>query len=415
MLVALLLGCSEYELDKHTPDPFVPEPDILVEPSVLEWPTLGLGCVEEQLVTVSNVGEGPLSLDGTWFEGDEATSAELVSGTLQPGESLTLSVRFAPTAAGESLGDLVVRSDDPDEPEVLVPSVGRCAAQGLVTDTFVQESAPVDVLWVIDNSGSMGQEQARVAAAISAFFDWFTTLNLDYHMGVITTDIVNPLYSGSLVGTPSYIDTTTVNAAAELAEAIAVGTEDMGDESGLRAVELALSEPNLSGANAGFLRPNAQLVIAFLSDEPEHSEYDAAHYIAFLESLKADRSEILVSAIVGDYATGCSNVCEEQAQDAQPGDKYLDVVSAFGGVSGSICACDLEPVLDEIGMESTRYVRSFVLSETPLDSSQIVVFVDGTEATAWSWVEMTNEIVFETPPLNGSEVVVRYPAAYTCE
>ncbi len=414
MLVAWLLACSDYELDHKPDEPGVPEPDIVVEPSVLEWPTVGVGCVEEQLVTVSNVGEGPLSLASTYFEGDAAWSSELRTDTIQPGESIQFSVRFSPVAAGEVTGDLLVQSDDPDEPEVIVATVGRSAAEGLVSDAFVQEAAPIDVLWVIDNSGSMGQEQARVASAIRSFFDWFTTLNLDYQMGVITTDIVNPIYSGRLVGSPAFIDGSTTNPETELAEAIAVGTEDMGDESGLRAVELALSDPLISAENAGFLRPDANLAIVFLTDEPEHSEFDAAHYVSFLQTLKADPGDILVSGIVGDYGTGCSNTCEGLPQDAQPSDKYLDVVTAFSGVAGSICTCDLAPVLDEIGMETTRYIRSFVLSRTPTDSTAIVVYVDGEEVDGWTYVELTNEIVFDTPPLNGAAVVVRYPATLSC-
>ncbi|MDP2315139.1 MAG: choice-of-anchor D domain-containing protein [Pseudomonadota bacterium] len=414
MLLVGLLACSDYELDKRETEPNVASPDILVEPSSLEWPTIGVNCVEEQLVTVSNVGPGPLTLAATYAEGD-ALSAEMRTDTLASGESLTFTVRFSPTVAGESLGDIIVQSDDPDQPEVAVESEGRAASEGLISDRFTQSAAPVDVLWVIDNSGSMAQEQTRVASAITSFFSWFTTLNLDYHMGVITTDVVNPLYSGRLVGLPAYIDENTVGAESELAEAIAVGTEDMGDESGLAAVELALSAPVVSTENAGFLRPDAHLAIIFLSDEPEFSVPDSAHYIEFLKTLKADPADILVSAIVGDQATGCSNTCAEGPQDAQPGDKYLEVVSAFSGVFGSICTCDLAPTLDEIGLETTRYVRSFRLSEVPTDPAAIAVYVEGEPNLDWSWIEATNEIVFTTPPLNGSEIIVRYPSTLSCE
>ena len=65
MFVISLIACSDYALDKRETEPAVPEPDIVVEPSQLEWPTTAVGCIEEQLVTVSNVGEGPLTLDAT--------------------------------------------------------------------------------------------------------------------------------------------------------------------------------------------------------------------------------------------------------------------------------------------------------------------------------------------------------------
>jgi hypothetical protein len=415
MLLALLTACSDYELDKRSPEPEVPLPEILVEPSQLDWDTLGLNCVDEQVVTVTNIGAGPLTVSGTYAEGNPAWTAEMATGTLAPAESLTFTVRFSPATPGDQEGTIVVNSDDPEEPEVEVPSEGTAVAEGLVSDRFIQEASPVDVVWVIDNSGSMAQEQARVSAAINSFFAWFTTLNLDYQMGVITTDVVNPVYSGRLVGAPTFITPATPSPEAELAEAIQVGTEDMGDESGLAATELAFSEPVLSAENAGFMRPDANLVIVYLSDEPEFSAPDSAHYISFLQGLKADPSDILVSAIVGDYGTGCSNTCDDAAQDAQPGDKYLDVVTAFSGVFGSICTCDLAPILSEIGLEATRYVRTFALTSVPTDPTAIAVFVEGIENTDWTWEAATNEIVFTLPPLNGDEIIVRYPTTMTCE
>src|SRR6185295_15217874 len=106
---------------------------------------------------------------------------------------------------------IVISSDDPDDPEVTVAVGGVAMNSRLIDDIFVQDVDPVDVLWVIDNSGSMLEEQARVMASINAFYSYFVTLNLDYHMGVIATDIVNPTLSGRLVGSPTYIDSATEN------------------------------------------------------------------------------------------------------------------------------------------------------------------------------------------------------------
>ncbi len=415
LLLLLLVSCSDYKLDAQRPEPTVSEPDIEVSPAELEWASIGVDCAADQVVTISNVGAGPLSIEGTTITGSAAWSSEFLTDTLAPGESVRLVVRFAPGQAGDFTGQLSVVSDDPDEPTVDVPAIGTAAASRPTSDRFIQEAAPVDVLWVIDNSSSMSTEQARVAAGITTFFSWFTLLNLDYHMGVITSDTVNPIYSGRLVGVPPYIDGATPSPTAELAEAINVGEEDMGNESGLRAAELALSEPLTSAENLGFLRPEARLAVVFLSDEPEQSEYDAAYYIAFFQSLKADPTHVLISGIVGETATGCATTCTDVANNAQPGDKYIEVVNAFGGVFGSICDCDLSPTLDAIGMATTRYIRSFILSELPSDSSTIAVFVEGVESTDWTYLQFTNEILFGTPPINGSEVIVRYATAVTCE
>ena len=414
-LLLLLASCSDYELDVRRPEPTISEPDIEVSPAELEWATMGVDCAADQIVTISNVGAGSLTLAGTSIAGSSAWSSEFLTNTLAPGESVRLAVRFSPNTGGDFTGQLTVVSDDPDEPSVDVPAIGHAAISGPMSDRFVQEAAPVDVLWVIDNSSSMSTEQARVAAGITTFFSWFTLLNLDYHMGVITSDIVNPIYAGRLVGAPTYIDSATPSPVAELAEAINVGEEDMGNESGLQAAEMALSEPLTSAENLGFLRPEARLAVVFLSDEPEQSEYDAAHYIAFFQSLKADPTHGLINGIVGETATGCATTCADIANTAQPGDKYIEVVNAFGGVFGSICDCDLAVTLDQIGMATTRYIRSFILSELPSDPATISVFVEGVESTDWTYVEITNEILFGTPPVNGSEVIVRYATPVTCE
>jgi hypothetical protein len=62
----------------------------------------------------------------------------------------------------------------------------------LVTDTFhvtVNHSQKkVDVLFVLDNSGSMTQEIGQVRDSFSKFIRGFAESNVDYHIGLISTD-----------------------------------------------------------------------------------------------------------------------------------------------------------------------------------------------------------------------------------
>ena len=46
----------------------------------------------------------------------------------------------------------------------------------------------VDILWVIDNSGSMATSQAQVAASFNSFIQGFQSTNFDYQMAVTTSD-----------------------------------------------------------------------------------------------------------------------------------------------------------------------------------------------------------------------------------
>lgn len=408
-----LTGCSDYIISEKNEEE-EGTPDIEVVPSEVTFQTVAPGCTDYQTITITNVGITSLEVKNLSTTGDTTIMVESFAGILEPGQAQTVNVRFLPTHDGSASATVIVASDDPDEPEVAVPSAGEASAIRLHADTFTQAASDIDVLWVIDNSSSMGEEQARVQAAINGYFSYFQTLNLDYHMGVVTSDIVTATMAGRLQGEPKFIDTTTVSPEVELAEAINVGTEDQGDESGLAAAELALSEPLLSTDNAGFLREDARLSIIWLSDEPEQSAEDAAHYIEFIDTLKSDPDYFILAAIVGDPTTGCTTKCEGVASSATDGSKYADVVAAFGGVFESICTCDLGPALMALGAFSTEWLIRFPLSSVPIDPTEIVVTVDGAITFDWVYEADTNSVVFNVPPPEGSAISVQYDLDASC-
>jgi hypothetical protein len=68
-------------------------------------------------------------------------------------------------------------------------------------DVFQQNQRnKVDVLMVVDNSGSMIEEQAKLGANFQAFIQYFQDIDVDYQIGVITTDMVNESDQGRLRG-----------------------------------------------------------------------------------------------------------------------------------------------------------------------------------------------------------------------
>jgi hypothetical protein len=418
MLILALIGCSDsgFVLRRH--EPFPAEPDIEVHPAEVAFPPMALGCSSDTVVEIVNVGEGPLELDGTFLRGREDGledySVEFLQDSLLPGDSANLVVQFAPTQIGDAGAELLVDSDDPDEPRLHVPISGQAFDPTWQLDMFDQTPDPIDVLWVIDNSGSMWQERDRVTTEISSFFKWFERMGLDYHMGVVTTDVVNPLYSGKLVGSPTYVTPESPDPEGQLAVAIDVGGLEMGNEAGLAAMQLALSEPLVSGYNAGFYRDEARLMVIFLSDEPDQSLPDADAYIAFLDTLKPERDDIFLAAIVGDRDRGCHGSCAGDPQDANPGNKYLDAAEAFNGFEESICTCDLAPAMERMGFEATWYVRSYALSNVPGRTDMLQVWVDGKHASGWSYDPDHNAVVFDSAPPLGSQIVVRYPVDLTC-
>ena len=66
--------------------------------------------------------------------------------------------------------------------------------ENTIQESFTQETnisiqkPSVDMLFVIDNSGSMQQEQKALADNFSTFIDNFLEKNIDFKIGIITTD-----------------------------------------------------------------------------------------------------------------------------------------------------------------------------------------------------------------------------------
>jgi hypothetical protein len=415
MSLLWLLACQDTNLRPIKPGDDLGAPKIVVEPARLEFGPVSTGCVQEAQVTITNVGEGPLDVSRAWFEGDEGLSVSEVDISLPPGDSTTLTVSYD-GPEGEVFAELNVASDDPLEPLIRLPVKGLALDGARMSDLHYQDPDPIDVLWVIDNSGSMWEEQERIIQDIQLYLERFFVYDLDFHMGVVTTNADDASVAGHLQGDPTYVTSDMGDAEARIEESIEVGTDFTGKEQGLLAAKLALSEPLLSGANAGFFRPEARLGLVFVSDEPDYSLYDAQHYIDFFVGLKGgDASKILPAGVVGDRGVGCETTCDGEDQTALGGDKYLDVVEAFGGSSVSVCSCDLGAFLDTIGLETTDYARRFPLSQVPQEDAQLEVYLDGEPVTeAWVYDPFTNAVLFDMPPAAGSWIEVKYLLPVTC-
>ncbi len=161
------------------------------------------------------------------------------------------------------------------------------------------ECTKVDILFAIDNSGSMAGEQANLIAAFPGFVTGIQeALQFadSYHIGVVTSDSYSPNPDecdgvGDLVtrtgGENSsgqdcgpyasgfrWFDNTEPDLAATFACAAQVGTSGSGDEEQVHGVLRATdAERNLPGAcNDGFLRDDALLVVVIITDEEDEED-----------------------------------------------------------------------------------------------------------------------------------------------
>ena len=272
-------------------------------------------------------------------------------------------------------------------------------------DSFWQpgESVPVDVLFVVDDSASMDEEQAQLVASFDGFTGVLEQSYADFRLGVVTTD---PDAAATFTG--PVLSPDTADLAGSFAAAVAVGTDGSRDEQGLSR---ALSAAN-PAINPDFLRDEARLAVVVFSDEDDHSPESVDWYLHELNVL-AGAEGLAVHAIVGDLPAGCVSGISA----ADPGERYFAAADASAGLTGSICSADYSDLLTRVAFDITGWNDTFLLTELP-ETATLRVWVDSVEIPnrdpdGWTYSLGDNAVVFHdrAVPRPGMEVVVEYEIA----
>ena len=311
-----------------------------------------------------------------------------------------------------------------DQPDALGPTVW--------TDEFQQRTVEAsDILFVVDDSCSMEDEQEELAANFDSFIQSFVGTNLDFHIGVARGDLAPGSYDDwgvleQLSDGTRWIDADTPDPVSAFNDIANVGSGGSGEcEMGLQSSFSALTyQSNPGRPNEGFYREDAMLTLVLISDEIDH--WDAAgifgggcsgisptEYIPwFLYSLKGsgNQDKLIFTAIVGDRPGGCSTNDDSAAE----GEGYWEVIDGVGGHFLSVCSDDWSGFLTELGYEAAGLKRSFHLRRIPIEET-IVVTIDGVEPDSgvWSYSKVTNSIDFpiEHVPAELAIVEVTYQLA----
>ncbi len=329
---------------------------------------------------------------------------------------------------------------------VLVATVGcdtgNGFAPGFSTDPdfrrehFLQpQPREVDVLWVIDTSCSMLDEQEALATNGPNFFEFFLQADVPFHIGATSTNVDEEDtegLDGRLAGDPGVLTLDTPDLGSAFLERTLLGIDDHHNwEKGLQASWKAL-EVLGNSENAGFLRDDANLSIIVVSDEPDFSETEVGQYenlinwsdfAEWLDVFKGEDREqqTQLSAVVGigadgfDDPEGCNlnPEAEHWGEGALRGDGYLEAALATGGSYQSICTDNWATVLSRMGLTSAGLSDTFALDEQPVPST-IDVEVDGWSESRWIYLPNVNSIYFtelSAIPLSGEQVTIRYRVA----
>lgn len=294
-------------------------------------------------------------------------------------------------------------------PRCACDTVPDDAVESCEASQVVPGAVRTDILFVVDDSGSMSEEQATLQAGLGAFIQALASSPVanDFQIGVTTSSVADfdgtaRTPAGTLVA-PGVMNASDPDLVTTFQAAVAVGIAGSGREQPFEAARLAISKSAAGGPNEGFLRPGARLAVIFLSDEDDcsgpaglgvdNSADCRAEKVAspsalteigdVVSDLSAGR-EVVVAAIVG-VAPGtlepscggsyCSNQSCSTATDK--GDRFVALLNAVGPSRSrlaSICDANFDDAL--AGFADAILSQSLPLEGAPADWRMLVARVE---------------------------------------
>lgn len=313
----------------------------------------------------------------------------------------------APQSAFDALQD--IRLQDLANGSALADGYDENSVQ---CDRFASTEPPkVDFLWIIDNSGSMGDDQAALAAAAQAMASQLASARINWRIATAYTDSDRPSSHGTCQGAPGpgravvCPFTTDINLFRNGSSQCAysrAGTCGSGTERALAGAAAAINvfrngtgcEPVTGGACN--LRSDAQLVVIFLSDtgdqttagpsgQPDNTVDSWARFFRnYTGGVGAAARAAIVDGIVCPSRTNiasadggiASGPCTDDLANLPLYDRIPQVISLMGGVEGSVRASDqaqLPSTIRSILNSVIGAVSTLRLSKPPISATLKVV------------------------------------------
>lgn len=255
----------------------------------------------------------------------------------------------------------------------------------------VKGNNKVDILMIIDNSGSMQAEQANMAARFNNFLDKIKSL--DWQIGIISTDMTDlngtsPLKGGRLaelktlpgqfILTSSMLQST---AQSVFGQTVQMGSNGSGNELGFKAAIKAIDRAFESGAinapHTALFRADSALAIVVVSDAYDNSGTRPEDVSAKVSQRWSGNKPFVFHSIVvpeSQYtdpaastpnpADPCKNYRESVKFD---GREYHRLSTMTGGVKGTVCSEDFSAQLADMGRVTADLVNSVTLNCQPID------------------------------------------------
>jgi hypothetical protein len=305
-------------------------------------------------------------------------------------------------------------------------------------DPFILEGTPVaDIIWVVDESGSMNNNRDDVAANAKDFFTRALKSGLDFRMAVTGVNVNQNGKFCSVISTDSQHsggpDRFLLPSEQSIFEACVKNPPgyEGGSEYGLKNGRLAVTNHLPRAPNdPAKIRPEATLVIIQATDELPQSlkssgigvsstacQLDPTQQAAVNNFVKPDidlftgkntQWNLQGKAIVHMIGGVCQNGC-----GAQIGHGYNEVVKATGGITADVCQANLGATLQIIIDTIIGQSSTAKLQYVPISASLAVAVgkdqIPRSRSKGFDYASSSNSLVFIGIPYpQGSLVVASY-------
>lgn len=309
--------------------------------------------------------------------------------------SSTLLIPFMWNACSKVAFDADQSSNKPAscDPQLCTAPPPSPSLRAVVQNIEVKVNKDVDILFVVDNSGSMEQEQKDIGLKIGGFLDKIKDLN--WQIAITTTDenvmtksatdVARPWGDGQLrsfdgeAGMNFILKPNSLPLVADLekmlGDAMNVGIKGSGNERGINAAYRAIERSAAASVNKDFIRADARLAIVVISDEDECSTGLAECKAGTEESSTPANLLKKAADTLGANKVVSFNSIIYIPNDAtcktggNEGKVYQQLTDLTGGVKGSVCSNDFSGPLAALGQKVTELVKSVTLTCVPEDKN----------------------------------------------
>ncbi len=258
----------------------------------------------------------------------------------------------------------------------------------------VQGSSKIDIVWVIDNSGSMGNYQAQVIQNANAFMQDFIKQKLDWKMGVISTDDTDAPYAG-FSRSPA-LDSGVPDAVNVFSNAVGrLGTSGSAIEETFNPLLQHLE------ADPSFMRAGTPLAVIMVTDAMEQSRIAPTVFMNRLNSITQGRN-IFAYGVYASRDLGCRSDEGDWNYQGSPYEAFIK--AAYVGQTYPLCTNFGTSLVNIARDIVTRVAHTAIYLTARPDTSTLKVLYQGQELPAgpieaggvWVYDYRLNAIVFNS-------------------